>query len=89
MASSRYDVVLSPKADKQLDDLSLLLQRRITQALEDLEPNPRPPGAIKLQGSDDLWRIRVGEYRVVYTINDGKLLVLVVRLGHRRDIYKN
>ena len=89
MAPSLYDVVLSPKADKQLDDLPISLQRRITQALEELEPNPRPPGAIKLQGTDDLWRIRVGDYRIVYTIKDRELLVLVVRLGHRRDIYKN
>ena len=42
-----------------------------------------------LQGADDLWRIRVGDYRVVYSIDDGKLIVLVVRLGHRRDIFKN
>ena len=89
MGSSHFEVVFSPKADKQLDDLSTSLQRRITQALEGLEPNPRPPGAIKLQGSDDLWRIRVGDYRIIYSIDDGKLLVLVVRLGHCRDIYKN
>lgn len=89
MASSHYEVVLSAKADKQLNDLSTSLQRRIARALEDLQPEPRPPGAIKLQGADDLWRIRVGDYRIVYSIDDGQLIVLVVRLGHRRDIDKN
>ncbi len=57
-------------------------------ALDSLAKNPRPPGCVKLQGGDDLYRVRVGDYRVVYTIQDTVLVVLVVEAGHRRDIYR-
>jgi hypothetical protein len=56
-----------------------------TAALGD---NPRPPGCVKLAGADDLWRIRVGQYRVVYAIREAELLVLVARVAHRRDVYR-
>lgn len=84
-----YEVAFKPRAERALQQLPEQVQRRIVLAVRGLRTDPRPPGAIKLQGVDDLWRIRVGDYRIVYTIDDGKLLVLVVRLGHRRDIYKN
>jgi len=60
----------------------------VTEALAVLRDDPRPPGCVKLTGADDLWRIRVGQYRVVYTIRDDELLVLVVRVAHRRDVYR-
>ena len=56
--------------------------------LEDLASNPRPPGCKKLRGGDNEWRIRVGDYRLVYTIDDAKLLVEVTRIGHRSEVYK-
>ena len=88
MTRRRYEVVLSPKAEKQLDELPRPMQRRITEAIEGLESNPRPHGVKKLEGADDLWRIRVGDYRIVYTIKDDRLVVLVVKIGHRREIYR-
>lgn len=86
MTPRRYDVILSPKAEKQFEELANPLQRRITEALEGLESNPRPHGVKKLAGAENLWRIRVGDYRVVYTIEDKRLIVLVVKIGHRREI---
>lgn len=88
MSSRRYEVGLSPKAEKQLDALPRPIQRRIVEAVEGLESNPRPHGIKKLEGADNLWRIRVGDYRIVYTIEDDQLIVLVVKIGHRREIYR-
>jgi mRNA interferase RelE/StbE len=65
------------------------VQERIVGRIEELAAEPRPRGAVKLQGEDDLYRIRVGDYRVVYTIRDEELIVLVLRVGHRRDVYRD
>ena len=88
MTPRRHEVVLSPKAEKQLDELPTPLRRRITEAVEGLESKPRPHGVKKLTGAENLWRIRVGDYRIVYTIEDDRLIVLVVKIGHRRKIYR-
>ena len=83
-----YDVVLTSSAEKELKKLSSQLITRIVPRLENLASNPRPPGCKKLQGGDREWRIRVGDYRVVYTIDDKRLLVEVVRIRHRREVYE-
>jgi mRNA interferase RelE/StbE len=83
-----YQVIIKPAAEKQLDRLPSKDRRRVVAALATLSDEPRPPGCAKLEGADDLWRIRVGQYRVVYTIRDDKLLVLVVRVAHRKDVYR-
>ena len=83
-----YDVVLTSSAEKELKKLSSQLITRIVPRLENLASNPRPPGCKKLQGGDREWRIRVGDYRVVYTIDDAKLLVEVTRIRHRREVYE-
>jgi mRNA interferase RelE/StbE len=64
------------------------LKARIYQALVDLAEDPRPVGSTKLQGSDNLYRIRVSDYRVIYAIQDAVLIVLVVEIGHRREVYR-
>jgi len=71
---------------EKLRDPSLL--RRLTQSLRNLGENPRPVGCVKLAGPDALYRIRVGDYRIIYQIRDSELLVLVVVIGHRREIYR-
>jgi mRNA interferase RelE/StbE len=83
-----YDVVLTSSAEKELRKLSRQLIARIVPRLEDFASNPRPSGCKKLQGGDREWRIRVGDYRVVYTIDDAKLLVEVTRVRHRSDVYQ-
>lgn len=88
MAQSRYTVGTAPAVDKQLSRMPRSIQRRLTEAIEGLESNPRPHGVKKLEGHDDLWRVRVGDYRIIYTIEDDRLLVLVVKIGHRGDVYR-
>jgi mRNA interferase RelE/StbE len=85
---SPYKVIFKPSADKALSKLPVDVQRRIVAAVEALAVEPRPPGVVKMAGDDNLWRVRVGEYRIVYEIHDGQLIVLVLRVAHRRDVYR-
>jgi len=82
-----YQVELSKKAEKTLAKLPRKDINRIKTAIDKLAFEPRPPGAKKLVGRDD-FRIRVGIYRVIYNIKDNLLLIEVVAIGHRRDIYR-
>jgi mRNA interferase RelE/StbE len=81
-----YTVVLSKKAQKQLDKLSDFIAEPIFEAISNLEENPRPAGNKKLKGRDG-YRIRIGNYRVIYDIFDTQLIVDVIAVGHRKDIY--
>ena len=83
----KYTAVLSKKAQKQLDVLSDNIAEPIFEDIADLEENPRPQGYIKLKGRDG-YRIRVGNYRIIYDFYDNELIVDVVTLGHRKDIYE-
>ena len=83
-----YRIELSPAAVRQLRKLDRVAQRRVQAAIELLATEPRPGGAKKLVGGDGEWRVRTGDYRIVYEIRDGVLLILVVAVGHRRDIYQ-
>ena len=83
----RYEIVIKPTAEKGLDRIPRLACKRIVDALEELRSNPRPAGAVKLAGTGNFWRIRIGDYRVVYEIHDDRLLVLVLRVAHRTDVY--
>ncbi|TAE19373.1 MAG: type II toxin-antitoxin system RelE/ParE family toxin [Bacteroidetes bacterium] len=81
-----YQVILSRKAEKELAKLSTQAQIRIAEALIELQENPRPYGYKQLKG-EDAFRVRVGDYRIIYEIQDDILLVYVVRIGHRKDAY--
>jgi mRNA interferase RelE/StbE len=83
-----YNVVIGKKAEKMLDKLPDEYYRLITKHLLDLENNPRPFGHIKLAGFENLYRIRVGVYRVIYSIEDDVLTVEVIKIGHRSSVYK-
>lgn len=83
-----YHVALTSSAEKELKKLSGQLIARIAPRVENLAYNPRPPGCKKLKGGDDEWRIRVGDYRLVYTIDDARLLVEVTRIRHRNEVYE-
>lgn len=82
-----YRVIVRPRAQRQLDKLPLKLQIRLVKSMQTLRDDPRPPGCKKLRGESNLYRIRVGDYRVVYAIEDDVLIVYVLQLGHRRDVY--
>lgn len=82
-----YSVGVERKAQKQIAQLTTETQNRVEVALGTLADDPRPPGCRRLQGRDG-WRIRVGNYRIVYTVDDDQRTVTVLQVGHRRDIYR-
>lgn len=83
-----YRIELSPAAIRALKKLDRQALLRVQAAIQLLADNPRPPGAKKLSGGDGEWRVRTGDYRVVYEVHDDVLLVLVLSAGHRREIYR-
>lgn len=83
-----YRIELTPAAVRALKKLDRQALLRVQAAIELLADNPRPPGAKKLSGGDGEWRVRTGDYRVVYEVHDDVLLVLVLSAGHRREIYR-
>ena len=83
-----YNVELTRTAEKQLRRIAKRDRNRMVEAIRGLADRPRPQGARKLQGYDDVYRIRVGRYRVVYEVFDDRVIVIVLKVGHRKDIYK-
>ena len=84
----RHRIEVAPAAARQLRKLAAAARRRAQAAIELLAGRPRPSGAKKLVGGAGEWRVRTGDYRIVYEIHDDVLLVLVVAVGHRREIYR-
>lgn len=84
---SRYAVNFTRAALKELNKLDKPLRHRILAAITLLEENPRPDGVKKLAGDENAWRIRFGDYRVLYEVHDGRLLVVIFRIAHRREVY--
>ena len=82
-----YGIELSPSAARQLRKFDPDVRRRIQAVLELLAEDPRPPAATRLVGGAGEWRVRTGDYRVIYEIHDDELLVLVLWMGHRREVY--
>ncbi len=82
-----FEVQIERRAQKQLAKVDEPMRSRLVEALRGLRHDPRPAGAKKLSGREG-WRIRVGEFRILYEIYDTKLVVLVVHLGHRREVYR-
>lgn len=83
-----YSILLAPPAERQLKALAQTIQKRIVTRLKTLQYNPRPQGVKKLTGEEDLYRIREGSFRIVYTIRDKELVVLVVKIGDRKEVYR-
>ena len=85
---SRYEVQLLPTAQKELLKLPLKIRFRVSDAIRSLDANPRPAGCKKLAGNADYYRVRVGDHRVLYEIRDRVLVVLVIKVGRRREVYR-
>jgi len=83
-----YSVSLAPAADRQFRKLPILMQQRLKSHIDALAANPRPVKVVKMEGEDDLYRIRVGDYRIVYYIWDGERKLLIVKIAHRREVYR-
>jgi mRNA interferase RelE/StbE len=85
---AKYSILFARSARKELEALPPPIAVRVLQRIENLEREPRARGSKKLEGSVDLWRVRVGDYRIVYSVNDSKQIVDVIAVRHRRDAYK-
>lgn len=83
-----YTVRLKPRAERDLDRLPRGVARRIWQKLLAFEEEPRPQGAIKLEGTE-AYRIRIGSYRIVYLVDDRERVVDIIRVAHRREVYRS
>lgn len=84
-----YVLLLERQAEKDLMDLPLPILRRVDARLLALSEEPRPRGALKLKGKEgEGWRVRVGDYRILYTIDTSQKIVKVYHIGHRRDVYR-
>jgi mRNA interferase RelE/StbE len=82
-----YKIFIKPSAAKELESVPTKDRRRLATKIKSLGSNPRPPGCEKLSGLER-YRIRQGNYRVLYEIQDDVLIVLVVKVGHRKDVYR-
>lgn len=83
-----YRIEFAAKAARQFSALDRGLQTRLARRIDTLAANPRPQGVKKLSGEEDLYRLRVGDYRILYQIQERRLVVLVVGVGHRSEIYR-
>jgi mRNA interferase RelE/StbE len=82
-----YQIQFSKSAEKEIEKLSAIIVEKVVIAIQSLSQNPRPIGYKKLKGFKDLYRIRIGDYRVIYRIEDDILIIEVLKVGHRRYVY--
>jgi mRNA interferase RelE/StbE len=85
---AEYRIVLARSAERELLSLPGSVEARVVVAIDLLAQEPRPSGVKKLKGTSDLWRIRVGDYRIVYRIDDRKREIDISHIRHRKDVYK-
>lgn len=83
-----FRILIGASAAREFESLPFAAQPRVRKAIDALAVNPRPPGTIKIRGGVDLFRIRVGDYRVIFHVYDGKKVVDIVHLRHRREAYQ-
>lgn len=85
---ARFEIEITHSAEKQLRTLSREDQQRLAEAMLALAEDPRPRGSKKLSGYEDIFRIRVGRFRVLYSVAKKRLVILILKIGHRRDVYR-
>ena len=83
-----YEIEITRTAEKQLKKLAREDQARVVAAIVALADEPRPRGSRKLAGYDDVFRIRVGSYRILYSVSGGRLVIIILKVGHRREVYR-
>ena len=84
-----YRIEFTTAAARQIEKLTRPVRERVLQLIEGLADEPRTHGARKLVGEETAWRVRAGDYRIIYDVFDDELTITVVRAGHRRDIYES
>jgi mRNA interferase RelE/StbE len=85
---NNYQIFWKKSAIKDLKSLPGYIARKITEVVENLQTNPRPEGARKLELLTHHYRLRIGDYRIVYSVQDNILVIEIIKIGHRKDIYK-
>lgn len=85
---ARYEIEISRTAEKQLGRLPRADQERVARTMLALADDPFPRGARKLSGYDDVFRVRAGRYRILYSVSEGALIIVVLKVGHRREVYR-
>lgn len=85
---ARYQLEISRTAERQLRKLAAVDRDRVAQAMVALGDEPFPPGSRKLTGYQDVYRIRVGIYRVLYSVEGRRLVIIILKIGHRKDVYR-
>ncbi|MEM6751774.1 MAG: type II toxin-antitoxin system RelE/ParE family toxin [Cyanobacteria bacterium P01_C01_bin.38] len=85
---SDYTVLISKSVQKQIDNLPNDFVERVIEKIQNLATEPRPDGVVKLKGYDNEYRIRIGDYRVRYEIDDENLLIQILQCKHRKDVYR-
>lgn len=85
---AEYAITFARSARRELETLDASVVRRVIAKVEGLAQDPRPSGSRKLQGEQNLWRIRIGDYRVIYSVDDRQRVVDLVRIRHRREVYR-
>lgn len=88
MASKTYAIYYKKSIAKDLKAIALPERRLIVAKILSLATDPHPIGSVKLQGAARLYRVRQGDYRIIYSVEKGKLMVLVIKVGHRREVYR-
>jgi mRNA interferase RelE/StbE len=88
MPPKRYGIRIAESAARSLKKLPPVIQTRIAARIEALANNPYPAGARKMVGEERAYRIRIGDYRVIYEVFEQTILVLILRIGHRKDVYR-
>lgn len=83
-----YEIEFTREALKAFDKIQARDRRRVSGTLDKLEQDPRPVGSRRITGSEDLLRVRAGDYRLIYRIEGGKDITLIVRIGYRREVYR-
>ncbi|MGI8642040.1 MAG: type II toxin-antitoxin system RelE family toxin [Pyrinomonadaceae bacterium] len=84
----KYQVDFKPSAARELRKLPKDIAKRISKKIDSLADNPFPYGYTEMKGSQNYYRVKVGDYRIIYTVEHGEILILVVSIGHRREIYR-
>lgn len=83
-----YRLLIKPSAAKEIESAPRKDRLRIVKRIQDLSSDPRPPGCEKLSGHDDKYRVRQGAYRIVYTVSDVDFVICIVKVGHRKEVYR-
>ncbi|MGH2414985.1 MAG: type II toxin-antitoxin system RelE family toxin [Microcystaceae cyanobacterium] len=84
-----YQIIFDKRAAKQLKKLPKEIQGHLKSKIAELSINPRPPGVVKLTGKDKIYRVRVGDYRIIYQIQDNELIILIAQVSDRKNAYKD